>query len=110
MGDGNTIFYGSTSVAPCKNGMRLFHVELIVESAARRLTKRHKVGESVNWYKHTERNGNTLNVDKEEKDKELDRNDDDNESKESDGDKSLRTYQSSPYFKYAWFPSKSPSP
>ena len=89
-GDGDTIFYGSTGVAPRKNGTRIFHVELIVESVARRLTKRHKVGTSVNWYKHSETNGDTMDVAEEEHDKELDREYDDDEDG-SEGDNETTT-------------------
>ena len=72
--DGDTIFYGTTSVGPRKNGTMLFHVELVVEEVAKRLTKRLKVGKAVGWYKHEEVDGDKVEVIEEEEDIARDRN------------------------------------
>ena len=64
-GDGDTIFYGTTGVAPRKNGTQIYHVELIVEETAKRLTKKPKFGKSVDWYEHVEKDGDRVEVDEE---------------------------------------------
>ena len=65
VGDGDTIFYGVTNVGPRKNGTRLLHVELIAEENAKRLTKYPKVGKPVDWYKHTEKDGDKVDIEEE---------------------------------------------
>ena len=96
--DGDTIFYSTTSVGPRKNGTMLFHVELVVEEVAKRLTKRPKVGKAVGWYKHEEVDGDKVEVIEEEEDIARDRNllnddsssSEEEEEEESDEDENTR--------------------
>ena len=88
-GDGDTIFYGSTSVSPRRNGTRIFHAELIVEAKAKRLTKRPKLGTSMEFYEHADPNGDKVDVAEEEVDRQKDRtvgDDDDDDDNSSTGE------------------------
>ena len=50
IGDGDHIFYGATCLAPRKNGARFFHVELMVSSPRKRVTKKAKTAVSSESY------------------------------------------------------------
>ena len=85
--DGDTIFYGSTCVGPSKNGTVILHVELIAEEAAKRLTKKPKVGKSVDWYKHVEPDGEKVEVEQENQHREEERQRGTNEGKSTEKEK-----------------------